>query len=94
MTCGQLGFETKLWSPALSGASLSWVLLLVAAVGLSWATYIRVLFQVFRVSTNPPGGTTETKLVPLIGVAVLGAVGIMLMLMLLTGPQSNFHLTQ
>jgi mono/diheme cytochrome c family protein len=77
----------------LPGGVLSWVLLLVAAVGLSWGTYIRVLFQVFRVSTNPAGSTTETRLVPLIGMVALGAVGIMLMLMLLTGPQSNFHLT-
>jgi mono/diheme cytochrome c family protein len=76
----------------LPGGILSWVLLLVAAVGLSWGTYLRVMLQVYRIPAVRGGSEPETKLLPMVGMVFLAAVGLMLMLMLLTGPQSNFHL--
>ncbi len=70
---------------------VSWVLLLVAAVGLSWGTYLRVMYLVLRIPSSS-AGTAQTRLLPMVGLVGLAAMGILLMLMLLTGPQSNFHL--
>lgn len=78
----------------LPGGILSWVLLLVAAVGLAWGTYLKVMYQVFRIPANSTSGEADTKLLPLVAMVGLAALGILLMLMLLTGPQSNFHLVR
>ena len=76
----------------LPGGILSWLLLLVVAVMLIWATYSRVIYQVFRIPITQEIGDTDTRLVPLVGLAIVVALGILLVLMLITGPYSHFHL--
>ncbi len=76
----------------LPGGILSWLLLLVIAVMLIWATYFRVMYQVFRIPIVSEIGDTNTRFVPLIGMAVVVALGILLVLMFVTGPYSHFHL--
>ena len=76
----------------LPGGILSWIFLLVGAVALSWGTYIRVMYHIFRI---PDGGSAEARqarLLPMAAIAGLAVLGAVLVLMLVTGPQSNFHL--
>ena len=76
----------------LPGGILSWLLLLVAAVMLIWVTYFRVMYQVWRIPIVSEIGDTNTRLVPLIGIVVVLALGTLLVLMLLTGPYTHLHL--
>jgi mono/diheme cytochrome c family protein len=75
----------------LPGGILSWVLLLVGAVALSWGTYMRVMYQIFRIPGRGAEGR-DARMLPMIGLAALGFIGLVLVAMLVTGPQSNFHL--
>lgn len=76
----------------LPGGILSWVLLLVGIVALSWGTYMRVMYHVFRIPSKDSDGAREARLVPMAALAGLAFLGVVLVLMLVTGPQSNFHL--
>ena len=71
---------------------LSWILLLAGAVVLIWATYARVFYLVFRISMEGQTTDINTKLVPRVGIAIAILVGIMLVLILVTGPYSHFHI--
>lgn len=75
----------------LPGGTLYWFLLLVAGVILIWATYFRVMYQAWRISTVSETEGTDTRLVPLIGMAVVVVLGTLLVLMLITGPYSHLH---
>jgi mono/diheme cytochrome c family protein len=75
----------------LPGGVLSWVLLLVGAVAISWGTYMRVMYQIFRIPGRGAEGR-DARVLPMIGLAALGFIGLVLVAMLVTGPQSNFHL--
>ncbi len=77
----------------LPGGIFSWLLLVIVAVMFIWATYFRVLYQVFGIPVRGEIGDTDTRLVPLIGLVVVAALGALLVLMLITGPYSHFHLT-
>lgn len=76
----------------LPSGVLSWLLLVVIAVMLVWATYFRVMYQVFGIPIRREIRDTDTRLVPLISLAIIVALGIILVLMLVTGPYSHFHL--
>ncbi len=76
----------------LPGGILSWLLLLVGAVALTWVTYFRVMYHVFRIPIVSEIVDTDTRLVPLLGLAIVTVLGILLVLMFLTGPHSYFHL--
>ncbi len=76
----------------LPGGILSWVLLLVGAVALSWGTYMRVMYHVLRIPAKGDAEAREARLVPMVALAGLAFLGAVLVLMLVTGPQSNFHL--
>jgi mono/diheme cytochrome c family protein len=76
----------------LPGGILSWLLLLVIAVMLIWLTYFGVMYQVFRIPIVKEIRDTDTRLVPLAGLAIVVVMGILLVLMLITGPYSHFHL--
>lgn len=76
----------------LPGGILSWLLLLVGAVMLIWLTYFRVMYQVFRIPIVKEIEDTDTRLVPLIGLAIVVVMGILLVLMLITGPYTHLHL--
>lgn len=72
----------------LPGGIISWLLLLVAAIILIWATYFRVIYQVYLIPVDD--GTTETDIrrFPMFIMIVIVIVGIALTLMLLTGPHT------
>ncbi len=90
---GEMG-EAPTSAFRLPGGILSWLLLLVVAVMLIWFTYFRVMYQVFRIPAVGETGDTTTRLVPLVGLAIVVVLGVFLILMLLTGPYSHFHLLQ
>lgn len=75
---------------------LSWFLLPVAILILVWGTYGVTMRQVLLISTaKEPGMTGKTKTVrtvPVIWLGVIIALGIMTILMVITGPFSHFHL--
>jgi hypothetical protein len=70
----------------LPGGTISWLLLLVGTVGIVWATYSLVLYQVLRIA-----GNSETRVVPLVGMALVATIGIILVLVIVTGPNSQIH---
>lgn len=76
----------------LPGGILSWLLFLVAILALIWFTYFRVMYQVFRIPIASEIRDTDTRLVPLLGLAIVLALGVFLIVMLITGPYSHFHL--
>ncbi len=76
----------------LPGGILSWLLLLVATVALIWFTYFRVMYQVFSIPIVSEMRDTNTRLVPMIGMTIVVALGFLLLMMLLTGPYSHVHL--
>ena len=76
----------------LPGGILSWLLIVVAAMVLVWATYFRVMYQVFRIPIVSEIGDTNTRLVPMIGMIIVVALGFLLVLMPLTGPYTHLHL--
>lgn len=77
----------------LPGGILSWLLLVVVTVMVIWFTYFRVIYQVFRIPIRSEIRDTDTRRVPLIGFALVVAMGIFLVLMLITGPYSHLHLS-
>ncbi len=76
----------------LPGSILSWLLLFAATVMLIWFTYFRVMYQVFRIPLRQEITDTDTRLIPLIGFAIVLALGTLLLLMIITGPYSHFHI--
>ncbi len=78
----------------LPGGIFSWFLLLVAAVMVIWVTYLRVMYQLLRIPIVEEIREINTRLVPLIGMAAVVALGMLLVLMLITGPYSHPHLLQ
>ncbi len=76
----------------LPGGILSWLLLLIIGVLLIWATYFRVVYQVFCIPLVKEGGDTNTRLIPVVGMAIVVGLGVVLALMLLHGPYSHLHL--
>ncbi len=78
----------------LPGGILSWLLFLVVTVMFIWFTYFRVMYQVFRIPIVTEIEDTDTRLVPLAGLAIVVVLGILLVLMLITGPYSHFHLSK
>ena len=64
----------------------------VFAVILVWSLYFRVMYLVFRISSVSKIRDTNTRLGPLIGMAVMLAMATLLVLILITGPYSHFNL--
>lgn len=88
---GEMG-EAPTFAFRLPGGVLSWLLILVATVLLIWMTYFRVLYQVLCIPIAREITDTNTRFVPFVGLTVVIAVGVFLMLKLVTGPYSHFHL--
>jgi len=76
----------------LPGGTLSWLWLFVAVLMLVWGTYIFVMYQVLRISTVKGISTGNSRVVPLVWIAVLIGLGILMVLMVITGPFSHFNL--
>ncbi len=77
----------------LPGGIVSWLLILVAGVAVIWGTYFFVVYQVFAIPLRREIRDTDTRLVPLVGMAVILVAGLVLVTMLLVGPYSQFHLS-
>ena len=75
--------------PAGFGA---WLLGYVLIVMLVWILYFRIMYQLFRIPIAGEIRDTDTRIVPLIGMAVMVAFVIVLVTMLITSPYSHFHL--
>ncbi len=88
---GEMG-EAPTSAFRLPGSILSWLLLMVVTVGLIWFSYFRVIHYVLRIANVQQSSTVNTRLVPLVGLSFVLILGIMLVLKLLTGPYSHFHL--
>lgn len=76
----------------LPGGIFSWLTLFVATVMLIWVTYFRVIYQVLRIPIVNEIRDTDTRIIPLAGLAIVLFLGTLLVLMILTGPYSHFNL--
>lgn len=76
----------------LPGGLLSWLWLVVIALILIWATYFGVMYQVLRISVAGKTRGIDTRLVPRLVLIIVVALGLLLVLMFITGPYSHFHL--
>ena len=90
---GEMG-EAPTSALYLPGGILSWLLIVVATVMAIWITYFRVAYQVFRIPIAGEVSEINLKLVPIAILIFVTIMGVILVLMLLTGPYSNFHLPQ
>lgn len=77
----------------LPGGLLSWLWLFVMALALIWGTYFRVMYQVLRIPAYRRSGGLNLRLVPQIGLLIIALIGILMVLMVITGPYSHFHLS-
>ena len=73
----------------LPSGILSWLAPLLFTVMTIWIVYFYVIYQVFRIPIVGEIRDTNTRLVALVGMTVVLALGIMLVLMLVTGPYSH-----
>jgi mono/diheme cytochrome c family protein len=71
---------------------LAWAAPLLLTVIAIWVTCLYVIYQVYRIPIIQEAGDTNTRRIPAIGLVVAVVLGIMIVLMLITGPYSNFHL--
>jgi mono/diheme cytochrome c family protein len=76
----------------LPGGILSWLLLFVVVVMGVWAAYSLVMYQVLRISMQGDSADRRNWLVPALGVIAAIGTGILLALMILTGPDTHLHL--
>ncbi len=77
----------------LPGGLLSWLWLMIGAVMLVWFTYFRVVYQVFRIPVRGDRTDTNTRVVPLSILVFVVVTGTILVLMIITGPNSNLNLS-
>ena len=79
----------------LPGGIPSWLLLFIGVIAFIWFTYFRVVFQMFRISPSRGEDTLEgqpnTKIVPILIMLFVFTVGVVLLLMIATGPNSQLH---
>lgn len=75
----------------LPGGIISWLLTFAGTVFLVWFTYSRVMYNIFRISTAGQRPDTTARLIPMIGLVFILTLGITLLLMILTGPYSHWH---
>ncbi|MDP2719628.1 MAG: c-type cytochrome [Dehalococcoidia bacterium] len=76
----------------LPGGITSGLLVFAGAIALVWITYFRVVLTLFRIPGPVKRGETNTRVVPILGMLIVAAMGLLLVLLILTGPYSHFHL--
>lgn len=64
----------------------------VFTIILVWGLYLRVMYLALRISLVGERRETDIRLIPLMGLAVMTGLVILLVLILITGPYSHFHL--
>lgn len=75
----------------LPGSPLSWVWLLVGTVALLWATYFRVIYNVYRIPGTTRIGETNVRLLPMLVLVVITVLGMVIIAMLFHSPYSHFQ---
>ena len=63
--------------------------LYLAVVCLVWGLYVTVMYQVYRIVPNIKGRGLNLKLLPIAGMLILGGAGLVMVLILITGPYSG-----
>ena len=91
-SAGTLGLFAGLTALRLPGGGFSWLLLFVAVLAIVWIAYFRVMYLVYRIPAA--GGVTDpaARHFPILVLVFIVVTGIMMTLMVLTGPYSHFHL--
>ena len=84
--------EAPMTAFRLPGGILSWLLLFVAVIMGVWSAYSLVMYQVLRIAMHGNASDRESRLVPTLGIIATIGTGILLALMILTGPDSHLHL--
>ena len=74
------------------GLKLGLLMLYVGAVILVWTLYLYAMSQVLRIPVISELSDTNTRIIPLFGMAAMSALVIMLVLILITYPYSHSHL--
>ncbi|MFC2020659.1 c-type cytochrome [Chloroflexota bacterium] len=89
-----LGEESNAPATALRipGGVFSWLMIVAFTVFFIWFTYFRVMYQVFRIPIVNEIRDINTRMVPTIGLVMIVLVGLLLVMMLITGPYSHLHL--
>jgi len=75
----------------LPGGYLSWLWLLVIMVALLWATYFRVIYQVYRMPAVNRIGAANTRVLPAIVLIMITVAGLVIIAMLFHSPYTHFH---
>jgi mono/diheme cytochrome c family protein len=76
----------------LPGGLFSWLWLLVFALLLIWSVYFRVMYQVLHIPASPGIEGQNLRLVPRISLIIIVVLCLLMVLMIITGPYSHFHL--
>lgn len=76
----------------LPGGLLSWLWLYIGVIILVWATYFVAMYQTLRIALVRADRTGNNSLLPLVALAVILGLGLLMVLMIITGPVSHFHL--
>jgi mono/diheme cytochrome c family protein len=61
----------------------------LAVIILVWSLYVNVMYQVFRIVPKDKVKGLDLRLLPMAGMAVLGGAGLLMVLILVTGPYSG-----
>ena len=85
------GMGTAPTSGLYLGGTLPFFLLLPLGVGLIWFTYFYVMRSVFLLAPVSRTGASN-RLVPALGMLLIAITGLVLILMVVTGPFSHFHI--
>ncbi|OGO22869.1 MAG: hypothetical protein A2144_02480 [Chloroflexi bacterium RBG_16_50_9] len=75
----------------LPTGALSWLTPLLWAAMAIWIVYFYVVYQVFRIPIVGEIRDIDTRRIPRVGLVIVVAVGILLVLMLVTSPLSHPH---
>jgi mono/diheme cytochrome c family protein len=65
--------------------------LYAGGIALVWGLYLRTMYQLFKIPVMTQLGSPDNRLVPFIGLVILAGLLALLIGILVTGPQSHFH---
>ena len=65
--------------------------LYAGGIAVVWSLYLRTMYQLFKIPVMAQLGNPDNRLVPFIGLVILAGLFALLIGILVTGPQSHFH---
>lgn len=78
----------------LPGGALSWLWLFALVLIVVYGAYIVTMYEVLRISTGKGAAPKENaSLVPRLAILALLGLGVLVVVMVITGPYSHFHLS-